>query len=301
MKTSTYVVLTVVLLSAVAFWFFGCWTPLSEASGLAASRLQHGIFWTHNDSGGGSEVFGIDRARNIICRVAVVSAKNRDWEAISADRDGHLYIADFGNNDNRRQDLAIYRVPEPRNCSTGADATKSVKAHALLFRYEDQVRFPDRKRLNFDAEALFVFQPKQSKIPELYILTKHRSDTETTMYRLKAIFGTEVQVAERVDRFDVGGHEHWFGGKVTGVAIHPEQTRFAVLTYHAVYIFKLVNERPNFEYLTGRVSLSTTVTQQVEGISWAGDSLMIINEQGDSFILAEHLLDQMNGLYPEED
>ena len=68
MKTSTYVMLTAVLFCAAAFWFFGCWTPLSEASGLAASRSHHGIFWTHNDSGGGSEVFGIDRARNIICR-----------------------------------------------------------------------------------------------------------------------------------------------------------------------------------------------------------------------------------------
>ena len=292
--------LTAVLFCAVAFWFFGCWTPLSEASGLAASRSHHGIFWTHNDSGGGSEVFGIDRARNIICRVAVASAKNQDWEAIAADRDGYLYIADFGNNENRRRDLAIYRVPEPRNCSSGTGSTKSVKARALLFRYEDQVSFPDRKRLNFDAEALFVFQPSRGKNPELYILTKHRSDTETTLYRLKAVFGTDVQVAERVDSFDVGGHDHWFGGKVTGVAIHPDQTRFAVLTYHAVYIFKLMNERPNFEYLTGRVSLSTTVTQQVEGISWAGDSLMVINEQGDSFILGEHLLGQMNSLYPED-
>jgi sugar lactone lactonase YvrE len=35
---------------------------------------------------------------------------NIDWEDITKDKDGNLYVGDFGNNDNERKDLCIYKI-----------------------------------------------------------------------------------------------------------------------------------------------------------------------------------------------
>ena len=36
-----------------------------------------------------------------------------DWEDIAIDDAGHLFIGDIGNNDARRDELAVYQIDEP--------------------------------------------------------------------------------------------------------------------------------------------------------------------------------------------
>src|SRR5690606_10690255 len=91
---------------------------VAESSGLAASRSHPGVFWTHNDSGDEAFVFAIDSAGRLLGRVRVTGAENHDWEDIALapcgdDAGDCLYIADTGNNLGSREEVAIYRVPEP--------------------------------------------------------------------------------------------------------------------------------------------------------------------------------------------
>lgn len=88
---------------------------LSESSGLAVSGRNPGLLWSHNDSGNAAVLFALDAGGAVRGRVRV-PIRTRDWEDISASRCASgdcLYIADIGDNQRRRQQVQIYRVPEP--------------------------------------------------------------------------------------------------------------------------------------------------------------------------------------------
>src|SRR5690606_31051496 len=56
---------------------------LSEISGIAASVVNPGLFWVHNDSGGEPEVYLIDKSLNILLTCRLEGIENRDWEDIT--------------------------------------------------------------------------------------------------------------------------------------------------------------------------------------------------------------------------
>src|SRR5262245_45881211 len=85
---------------------------LPEASGLAASRRNPGVLWTHNDSGD-PFVFAITSTGGVKGRVRVTGAQVWDWEDIAVGpcpKGTCLYIADIGDNDRRRRSVTIYRT-----------------------------------------------------------------------------------------------------------------------------------------------------------------------------------------------
>src|SRR4051812_49127580 len=56
---------------------------LTESSGLAASRCQADLVWTHNDSGDGAFIFAMDLKANVLAVYQVPNAHNHDWEDIA--------------------------------------------------------------------------------------------------------------------------------------------------------------------------------------------------------------------------
>jgi hypothetical protein len=118
---------------------------IKESSGLAASRIHPGVYWTHNDSDDGPYVYAVDSATGrTVARVTLTGiGRPRDVEAISLGPDGQLYVGDIGDNLNGAWDhVWIYRFPEPK---TLGDAT--VKAEQFTVKYADGPR---------NAEALMV-------------------------------------------------------------------------------------------------------------------------------------------------
>ncbi|MEV7526234.1 WD40 repeat domain-containing protein [Streptomyces sp. NPDC091371] len=118
---------------------------IKESSGLAASRIHPGVYWTHNDSDDGPYVYAVDSATGkTVARVTLTGiGKPRDVEAVSLGPDGQLYVGDIGDNLNGTWDhVWIYRFQEPRELG---DVT--VKAAQFTVRYADGPR---------NAEALMV-------------------------------------------------------------------------------------------------------------------------------------------------
>lgn len=251
---------------------------ISEPSGMVQSRRHPGVFWTHNDSGDKPRVFAVDAGGRLLAEVAIEGAKAIDWEDIATDDAGHLYLGDIGNNWSRRRDLTVYRVPEP---DPGAGGIAVRADRELRIRYPEQTAFPDLKRLNFDAEALFWAPHAERGAGTLYLLTKHRSDSRTVLYRFDALDGEGELALTRISSIDVGG-------MVTGADATPDGRWLAVLTYHAVLIF----ERParGDDYLSrplNRIDLVRSIAQQCESIAWDGDDLVFGNEQGAIFRIPE--------------
>jgi hypothetical protein len=129
-------------------------TPAAtELSGLALSRMQPRVLWTHNDSGDAARILALRPDGTLLAEVSVPGAENEDWEDIAI-AGGTLYVADIGDNRARRPSIAVYRVPEPR-----LPATATAPATRLSLRYPGGPR---------DAEALLV-DPAGG---ELVIVTK---------------------------------------------------------------------------------------------------------------------------------
>ena len=199
---------------------------IGESSGLARSRRHPGVFWTHNDSGDSARFFAIDASGNVLAEFAVDGASHEDWEDIAIDDDGFLYLGDVGNNSNDRDDLVVYRVAEPDPAA--GDGHVGVERR-LRFAYADQGELGDRGRMNFDSEAIF------SRAGQVYIFTKHRSDTATQLYRLDPEVSA-LQQLEPIARFDLGGEIEGFLGNTTAADLSPDGSRLALLTYRGVFL-----------------------------------------------------------------
>lgn len=243
----------------------------AESSGLAASRQQAGLWWTHNDSGHEAVLFPMSATgERLGAPVRVEGAVNRDWEDVAADGRGQLWIADLGNNLNMRRDLTVYVVEEP--VAVGGVFPESVRVkRTLRVRYPDQDGFPP-EAMNFDAEAVFVREQV------LYVLAKHRSDTDTKLYRLEDDGGEAEQELTVVERFPGIG-------MVTAAALHPDGRRLAVLTYSGLWVF--TSDGTDERFLSGavlRMPSSYAAWGQVEGLDWLGEEVLVIsNEQRDLF------------------
>lgn len=179
-----------------------------EVSGL--KLITPDSIWWHNDSGDRARLLLTDGKGRVRQRISLVGARNRDWEDITADPAGNLYLGDFGNNLNRRTDLCIYRF-QPR--------TKQVDS--ISFKYPDQLSFPPPlAQWNFDAEALIWFRDS------LHIFSKNRvgaGNYYTKHYILPAqpgnytaILKDSLLLPKRV---------------VTGAALSPDGQQIALISY----------------------------------------------------------------------
>ncbi|KIF75003.1 membrane protein [Streptomyces sp. 150FB] len=131
---------------------------ITESSGLAASHLHPGIYWTHNDSDDGPYVYAVDsRTGETVATITMTGVgEPRDVEAISIGPDGDVYVGDIGDNLGGSWDhVWIYRFPEPARLK---DAT--VRATQYTVKYADGPR---------NAESLMV-DPKTGRV---YIASKN--------------------------------------------------------------------------------------------------------------------------------
>lgn len=98
---------------------------IDEASGMARSFRHDDVWWVTNDSGDGARIFAVDAAGATLGTVDYTEPV-RDVEAMAAapgpDGEGWLYVADIGDNLNRRDVLTVYRLPEPQPANGRVDA-----------------------------------------------------------------------------------------------------------------------------------------------------------------------------------
>lgn len=137
---------------------------LKEVSGIALSQDQK-IIWAIEDAGNKNVVYGLNRQGELVNDVLVENSENNDWEDITKDTAGNIYIGDFGNNENDRQNLSILKL------DLKSDSQRSTKViQTTKFHYEGQTEFPPKKsNLLYDCEA-FV-----EKDGSFYLFTKNRS------------------------------------------------------------------------------------------------------------------------------
>lgn len=227
---------------------------VNESSGLTMS--SDSSFRTVND-GGAPLIYEIDLQGNLLSETTIPNSSNKDWEEITTDRKGHIYIGDFGNNSNVRRDLRIYRYD-----------TALHKTDTIAFSYLDQPAFPPGKRQqNYDCEAMFHYKDS------LYLISKNRGEKMVRFYKLP----------DRPGHYALQPfYTTYISSMITGAAIDQEQKKVALLSYGKVYFFDLDSSSPTL--LKPCNCLGFARNGQAEGIDFAEDHSMIItNEKGKVF------------------
>jgi hypothetical protein len=208
---------------------------LREASGLAVSRMQHGVVWAHNDSGDAPTLYAIDLKGQLLAKVAVANAVALDWEDItygtcpdeSAGGQQCLYVADTGNNNRSRDVLTIFVVVEPMVSRTDRSRILVVNARSFRFRYPSP---PE------DAEALAVLPDG-----DLTLVTKGRTSTISFFGFSKADIAralTSNEVLTATPQGDTGiAPDQELGRWVTAAAMSPDGTTLAVRTYSEIFFY----------------------------------------------------------------
>jgi hypothetical protein len=131
---------------------------IKESSGLAASHLHPGVYWTHNDSDDGPYIYAVDgRTGKTVATVTLSGVgKPRDVEAISIGPGNQIYVGDIGDNLGGTWPYVwIYRLPEPKVLED-----QTIRATQYVVKYSDGAR---------NAESLAV-HPKTGRV---YIVDKN--------------------------------------------------------------------------------------------------------------------------------
>lgn len=234
-------------------------TGLSEASGLVASRATPGRLWSHNDSGK-PEIVAFDAKGNVTGHLAITGARVQDWEAMATAACGSgscLYLADIGDNDAKRQEITIYRVPEPAKAGGSAQVDAVIRAS-----------YPDGAH---DAEALLA-----SPDGTLHIVTK--GDTgQVALYRVPR----DGKGALRLERVGAPlSKTPAANARITDGAISPDgelvvlRTKTELIFYRAADFLK-----GNFRELR-RVDLTSLGEPQGEGVAFGPSNTVYVAGEG---------------------
>lgn len=199
---------------------------LNETSGIEVSSRNS--IWSHNDSGGKPELYNFDSSGALLRTLHIKTAVNIDWEEMAQDDKGNFYVGDFGNNNNNRKDLTIYKLSNNPASYTGEVCV----ADKIIFTYPDQHAFPPADSLkNFDMEAMFAFKH------HLYLFSKNRTRPYTgltKLYRLPDVAGTYT--AELLDSFYIPWANDYYAN-ITAADISPDGLRVVLLNAKTIRVF----------------------------------------------------------------
>jgi hypothetical protein len=229
---------------------------INENSGLIRA-WQDNYFWTHNDSGGNTELYMINQQGRIFDTLFVNNSKNIDWEDLTKDDKGNIYVGDFGNNSQARKDLCIYKH-------------HNGKTEKISFHYADQDHFPAREKV-FDCEAFFWYGGK------LYLFSKDWSKNhQTQLYVLPDKAGDYALLPEQ---------SIFIKSPVTAADVSPDGKEFALLTYGKIFTFEISGGKIDFSKPKSCIKIGRN---QAEGLAYTNDTDFIIsNEQRKVFLVSK--------------
>ncbi len=200
---------------------------LAESSGIAVSRRHPGLLWTHNDSGDGPFLYATNLRGDNLGVYTVTGASATDWEDVAPGPCPNaagwcLYIADTGDNLERRRDAAIYIVEEPPVPARGSTAA-TARAHAL------RIRFPDRPR---DVEAMAV-----APDGEIILISKGRSERIRSYHTPPGAARQDTATLRPGGRLGIEPNPT-LGREVTGAALSEDGRLLVVRTYTELYFYR---------------------------------------------------------------
>lgn len=240
-------------------------SKLKEISGIEVDKA--GNFWGINDGGNSAQIHQIKKDGTVSKSITITNAKNLDWEDMTQDDFGHFFIGDFGNNDNIRQWLTIYKIENPIDIK-GTET----KAEIIKFTFPEQLNFPPKaSEKNFDLEA-FVFYKKN-----LYLFSKNRTepfDGDTNLYRIGD--HADNYQADFVSNFNTcTTHEKlcW----ITSAALSPDRSKLVLLDSERLWLFE--NWQGDDFFSGDAYKIDLGIVTQKEAVTFFDENTIIFTDE----------------------
>jgi hypothetical protein len=247
--------------AAVSFAQFGSqidsgkveYNEIKEASGLASSKKNPGVLWTHNDTNDKNRIYAMSGNGKHLGTYYVQNTKDRDWEDIAVgpgpeSQKSYIYVGNIGDNDLEYDVKYVYRCEEPDVTITQNGIVDTIENVDVL-----KYCYPDGRR---NAETLML----DPLTKDYYIISK-REEKELVY---KAAFPqplTTVDTLECVDTLDMT--------EVVAGDISADGREIIIKTYKKIYYWK----RTASESIQAAMRRSpSTITYQEEpqgeGLTW---------------------------------
>ncbi|MBC8032959.1 MAG: hypothetical protein H7Y03_02355 [Chitinophagaceae bacterium] len=246
-----------------------------ETSGVAASFINKGLLYIHNDSGDTSRFFlmAIDGTIKAIVGfkgeshlpTGVADAEDIATGPGPLPGKHYVYLGDIGDNQAQRKHITIYRVQEPALKPSGETVTLNASAEPLYLRYPDGAR---------DAETLMI-----DPVAKLICLVSKREDS-VKFYTcpLEYKSGDTVLLTKRATLFFPGIA---LAKQITAGDISQDGSRVILKSYSKVYYWKRKAKEPVWELL------NTTPVEFPYKIEPQGESIGFILDGSGYFTISE--------------
>lgn len=229
---------------------------LPELSGLAASQHHPGIFWAHNDSNNAFALFALDETGAVKATLTLTGAEPRDIEDVAVgpcgpgDKTPCVYLADTGDNFERRKEVRLFRVAEPQSL---VDATLPVET--LAFTYADGAHDAESLLIDERSGRVAILTKTRASLGDLYAVEGLKPGAVGTATRL----GT-LRVPDDVDRL------------ATAAALHPSGERLLVRTYTRVWELRRPGAKRLEDFIQAQVVEVPGASQaQAEAVAYLQD------------------------------
>jgi hypothetical protein len=238
---------------------------LKEISGIEFDKKQN--LWAINDGGDDPKLYRLNKQGNIEKEILVTNAKNIDWEDMTQNKFGHFFLGDFGNNNNDRKWLTIYKIENPIDIKS--DTTQAEIIKFTYPEFDGSPIKPDKK--NFDLEAFVEFKR------HLYLFTKNRTkpfDGITNVYKV----GDHAAnfKAELVDSFKTCTTLEklcW----ITSAALSPKRDKLVLLDSTSIWLFENFLDDKFFSGDVSRIDLG--IITQKEAITFSDNNTVIFTDE----------------------
>lgn len=204
---------------------------VKEISGVVESQRNPGVLWVHNDAGDGPFLYALSTEGTLLGTYEVAGATAQDWEDIALGPGpmagvSYLYIGDIGDNGEVRENITIYRVPEPvvrAEMPMGTEVLTDAERITLV--YPDQAN---------NSEA-FMIDPRSGDL----ILVAKKSSGISPVFRAAAPLRTDEPMRLEPLLTLLFGSEGLPGNaSTTGGDISPRGDEIVIRTYNAAFLWR---------------------------------------------------------------
>lgn len=232
---------------------------INECSGIVS--YGDDSIWLIEDSGNDDALYQVNFQGDLLTDLEVDGGANQDWEDLTRDYEGNLYIGDLGNNSGNRKGFTIHKLPDPRK-----EKGDKIPAEDIDFEYPE-----DDNDYTPDAEALFYYNDN------LYVITRNRGRPFTGVAR---IFKLPAQPGEYIAEY-VGSFttcEERRSCQVTAAEVSPDGNTLAILGSGKLWLVKDFGGPGTIE---GRLhTIEIGATTQLESICFKNnDTLLLADEE----------------------
>lgn len=209
-------------------------SDVTEASGIAFSRIDPNRIWLHNDGGHSARIYASTSNGRPLGALKLKQVKNQDWEDLAAftlaDKP-MLAVADIGDNGGLRKTITVHFVVEPENVE---------KKMSLAPEWSTVIRYPDGphdcEAMAIDPDGKYIYLLTKRAAPALLFRAPLRSDDADPV---------EAELVGKVDKIPqptaelIAAHPRSgrYRSQPTAMDFDPANRQAAVLTYHYAYVF----------------------------------------------------------------